>query len=426
MLIAMRDRTWDVVWVGADLATFDPERGEVWGTVPDGALAVADGRIAWVGRRTDLPGSADRLAREVRDVGGAWITPGLIDCHTHLVHAGERVEEFTQRIEGRSYDEIARAGGGILRTVEATRAATMDALTWGAEQHLRALARDGVTTVEVKSGYDLTVEGELRMLAAARDAGDRADVEVRGTLLALHALPPEFAHRREDFVRLVVDEMLPAARARGLAHQVDAFLEDFAFTAEECEALFAAGRAHGFGLRLHADQRSASGGAALAGRWGAASADHLERCDAAGIEALAEGGSVAVLLPGAYLVLRDDRPPPVKGFRRAGVPMAVATDLNPGSSPVRSLRTAGSLACSLFGMTPAEALAGMTREAARALGLGDRGVLEVGRRADLAVWEVDRPEELVYWIGGDPLRHRVVGGELKPPNRPWGLSDLRS
>lgn len=407
----MNERRWDTIWVGAEVATFDPERPGPWGLIPDASLAVEGGRIAWLGPTADLPDPPEEVAHEVRRAEGLWVTPGLIDCHTHLVHGGHRVDEYVQRLRGDSYDEIARRGGGIMRTVDSTRRATAAELTRRAERHLRALASDGVTTAEVKSGYDLTLEGELRMLEVARDAGRRAGVDVRGTLLGLHAVPPEFSDRRAEYAAFVAEEMVPEARARGLAHQVDAFVEDFAFSAADCDVVFAAAREHGLGLRLHADQRSASGGAELAGRWGAASADHLERTGAQGVAALAEGGSVAVLLPGAYLVLGDDQPPPVAAFRAAGVPMAVATDLNPGSSPLLSLRTAGSLACSLFGLTPAEALAGMTREAARVLELDDRGVLAVGLRADLALWEVDRLEELVYWIGGSPLHDRVVAGE---------------
>lgn len=406
----MTTHPWDTVWLGGTLATFDPNRPGPWGTLPEAALGVKNGRIVWIGPLTDLPEPPDVVAREVRSVPDTWITPGLVDCHTHAVFGGDRADEFAARLAGADYAELARAGGGIRSTVRATRAADDEPLRAAAEARLRDLARDGVTTVEVKSGYDLTVEGELRMLDVAHAAGRRAGVAVQGTLLALHALPDEFAHDRAAYVDLVAREMVPRAAEQGRAAQVDAFVEDIAFSAEECAPVFRAARAAGLGLRVHADQLTDSGGAVLAGEWGAASADHLERTSPQGVRAMADGGCVAVLLPGAYLTLRDDHPPPVAAFREAGVPMAVATDLNPGSSPLRSLRTAAALACSLFGLTPAEALAGVTREAARALGLDDRGVLEVGRRADLAVWHVKRPEELAYWIGGELLRTRVLEG----------------
>lgn len=408
----MNSTPWDSIWLGASLATFDPTLPGPWGALPDAALAVRDGRIVWLGPVADLPGAPEQLARVVHSAHDRWITPGLIDCHTHLVYGGDRIGEWVARIEGRNYDDIAREGGGIMHTVRQTRGASRETLLAGAASHLTDLARDGVTTAEVKSGYDLTAEGEIRMLEVAHAAGRTANVQVQGTLLGLHALPPEFEGRRGEYVDLVAREMIPAAKQAGVARQVDAFVEGFAFTAEECERLFTAAREAEMGLRIHADQRSDSGGGALAGRWGAASADHLERTSAEGVRAMGQGGCVAVLLPGAYLTLRDDQPPPVAAFREAGVPFAVATDLNPGSSPVRSLRAAGSLACSLFGLRPAEALAGMTREAARVLQLPDRGCLAVGLRADLAVWNVTRPEELLYWIGGSPLSSRVVGGAV--------------
>lgn len=406
----MNSSPWDTVWLGATLATFDPSRPGPWGEVGESALGVKNGRIVWLGPLSDLPEPPDTVAREVRSIPGRWITPGLIDCHTHVVFGGNRADEFAARLEGVSYTEIARAGGGIRSTVAATRAASDDELRATAEERLWDLAADGVTTVEVKSGYDLTAEGEIRMLDVAHAAGRRANVAIQGTLLALHALPDEFLGDRAGYLDLVAREMVPRAAAENRARQVDAFVEEIAFTAEECGPVFRAAREAGLGLRVHADQLTDAGGAALAGRWRAASADHLERTSVAGVRAMAEGGCVAVVLPGAYLTLRDDQPPPIAAMREHGVPMAVATDLNPGSSPLRSLRTAAALSCSVFGLTPAEALAGITREAARALELGDRGVLEVGRRADLAIWDIDRPEELVYWVGGQLLESRVVEG----------------
>lgn len=406
----MTTRPWDTVWLGGTLATFDPARPGEWGAVPDAALGVKNGRIAWIGPLTDLPEPPDEVAADVRSVPDTWITPGFVDCHTHAVFGGHRADEFDARLRGADYADIARSGGGIRSTVRATRAASDESLRAGAEARLRDLARDGVTTVEVKSGYDLTVEGEMRMLDVAHAAGRRAGVAVQGTLLGLHAVPDEFANDRAGYIDLVARVMVPRAVEQGRAAQVDAFVDEIAFSAEECVPVFRAAREAGLGLRVHADQLTDSGGAALAGEWGAASADHLERTSERGVQALAEGGCVAVLLPGAYLILQDDRPPPVEALRAAGVPLAVATDLNPGSSPLRSLRTAAGLACSLFGLTPAEAVAGITREAARALGLDDRGTLEVGKRADLAVWNVQRPEELAYWLGGELLRTRVLEG----------------
>lgn len=406
----MNSRPWDTVWLGASLATFDPARPGPWGALHDSALGVKNGKIVWLGPLTELPEPPDEVAAEVRSVPGHWITPGLVDCHTHAVFGGDRADEFSARLGGADYADIARAGGGIRSTVRATRAATDDALRASAEARLRDLAAEGVTTVEVKSGYDLTVEGEIRMLEVAHAAGRRAGVDIQGTLLGLHALPDEFSGDRAGYIDLVAREMVPAAAREGRARQVDAFVEEIAFSADECAVVFEAARAQGLGLRVHADQLTDAGGAELAGRWRAASADHLERTSAAGVEAMAAGECVAVLLPGAYLTLRDDCPPPIDAFRRTGVPIAVASDLNPGSSPLRSLRTAASLACSLFGLTPAEALAGITREAARALELPDRGVLAPGRRADLAIWQVTRPDELVYWVGGSLLAGRVVEG----------------
>lgn len=406
----MATRPWDTVWLGGTLATFDPARPGPYGTVPQAALGVKNGRIVWLGPLTDLPAPPEEVALQVRSVPGTLVTPGLVDCHTHAVFGGNRADEFGARLEGATYAEIARAGGGIRSTVRATRAASDDQLRTAAEGRLRDLAADGVTTVEIKSGYDLTVDGEMRMLDLAHAAGRRVGVSVRGTLLGLHALPDEYRDDRDGYVDLVAREMIPRAVEHERATQVDAFVEDIAFSAEECAPVFRAAREAGLGLRIHADQLTDAGGAVLAGAWNAASADHLERTSDEGVRALAAGGCVAVLLPGAYLTLRDDHPPPVRALRDAGVPMAVATDLNPGSSPLRSLRTAAGLACSLFGLSPAEALAGITREAARALQLDDRGTLEVGKRADLAVWNVERPEELAYWLGGGLLRTRVVEG----------------
>ena len=402
--------TWDLTVINGHVATM--EAGESpWGTVRDGAVAVRDGRVAWVGPARELPrgGSVRTL-----DAGGGWITPGLVDCHTHLVFGGTRVDEFERRLEGASYEELARAGGGILSTVRATRAASAADLAASALERLGDLAREGVTTVEIKSGYGLDTATELRMLEVARGLGAASGVRVVTTLLGAHALPPEFAADRGGYVRLVCEEMIPQAARTGLADAVDAFCEEIAFTAEECARVFEAASRHGLPVRLHADQRTDGGGAALAAAHGARSADHLEHTSEAGVRAMAASGTVAVLLPGAAYTLRDVTRPPVEAFRRHGVPMAVATDLNPGSSPLRSPLLAMNLACTLFGLTPREALAGMTREAARVLGLDDEiGTIAVGRRADLAVWHVDHPAELSYWMGGAPCRAVVREGVVR-------------
>lgn len=388
--------------------------GEPYGAVRDGAVAAADGHIAWVGPRSALPGPAESLAADVRSCGGGWITPGLIDCHTHLVFAGNRADEFERRLEGESYADIARSGGGILSTVRATRAAGTDELARLARPRLRRLMDDGVTTVEIKSGYGLDVESELAMLRAARALGRQEPVDVVTTLLAAHAVPPELREHRAAYLGLVTGPLLDAVVDEGLADAVDAFLEDIAFTPDEVRRVFAAAREKGIPVRLHADQLADGGGAALAAEFGALSADHLEYTSDEGAAALAEAGTVAVLLPGAWYTLRETRRPPVGAFRSHGVRMALATDANPGSSPVLSLLTVLNMGCTLFGLTPEEALAGVTRHAAATLGRADdRGTLEVGKRADLAVWDVARPAELAYWIGARPLREVAVAGQVR-------------
>ena len=399
-----------LVLKNAHLATMVPG-GEPYGAVRNGAVVMRRGRIAWVGPEGDLP--AVEPDAVVFDAASGWVTPGLVDCHTHLVFGGNRAGEFERRLQGATYEEIARAGGGILSTVRATRKATPDdLLTWG-RNRLELLARRGVTTVEIKSGYGLDLETELRMLRVARALGEATGVRVQATLLGAHALPPEFAHDREGYVRLVCDEMIPVAAQSGLAHAVDAFCEEIAFTPAECDRVFDAAAAHGLPVRLHADQRTDQGGAALAARHGARSADHLEHANEVGVEAMAQAGTVAVLLPGAAHFLRDDTVPPVDAFRRYGVPLAIATDLNPGSSPLLDPVLTLSLACLLFGLTPEEALAGMTRVAARVLGLeAEIGTLQQDKRADLAVWAIDHPAELAYWMGGAKCAAVVRGGAV--------------
>ena len=384
--------------------------GAPYGVIEDAAVLIRDGRIAWIGPRADLPASAE--AKVVEPLDGRWITPGLIDCHTHLVFGGDRSGEFERRLQGETYEQIARSGGGILSTVTATRAASEAELLTSALARLAGLKRDGVTTVEIKSGYGLDKETELKQLRTARAVGREGGVRVCATYLALHALPQAFRDRRGEFIDLVVNEILPTAVSQGLVDAVDAYCEPIAFTVEEVARLFGAARARGLPVKLHADQLSNSDGAGLAARFGALSADHLEHTDAAGAAALATAGTVAVLLPGAYLTLRETKAPPIEALRQAKVPMAVASDCNPGTSPMPSLLAAIHLACAQFRLTPEEALAGATRHAARALGLErEIGTLEAGKAADIAVWDVERPAELAYWLG-KPMLHKVYfGGE---------------
>ena len=389
---------------------------EPYGAIRDAVLVIREGRIAWLGDAAGAPSELVGNPEQTLDAEGGWATPGLIDCHTHLVFGGDRAREFEMRLRGASYEEIARAGGGILSTVKATRGASDDELVASASRRLATLLEHGVTTVEVKSGYGLDVPSELRMLRVARRLADEHPVTVSTTLLAAHALPPEFEADRGAYLSLICDEMIPAAVAEGLADAVDAFCEGIAFTREECARVFEAGARHGLSVRLHADQLSDLGGAALASEHMARSADHLEYASEAGVEAMAEAGVTAVVLPGAFYFLGGGQAPPIDAFRRRAVPIAVATDLNPGSSPVGSPLLAMNMACVLFGLTPEEALAGMTRNAAPVLGVaGESGTLEVGSRADIAVWSVDRPAELSYWVGSNPCSAVVQNGVLRRP-----------
>jgi imidazolonepropionase len=374
---------------------------EPYGAIADGALAVSGGRIVWAGKQAAVPDGLIGPATVMRDIAGGWLLPGLIDCHTHLVFAGERSAEFEARLGGISYEAAARAGRGILSTVAATRAADEAALFAAARGRLAGLMAEGVTTVEIKSGYGLTLDDELKMLRVARRLGEAAGVRVRTSLLAAHTVPPEFTGRGDDYISHVIEAILPAALAAGLVDAVDAFAETVAFSDAQVARLFAAAAAQGVRVKLHADQLSDGGGAALAARFGALSADHLEYTSEAGARAMGEAGTVAVLLPGAYATVGATQPPPVAAFRAHGVAMAVATDCNPGSSPLGSLLMAVNLACCLFRLTPAEALAGVTRHAAAALGVLDEvGTLEVGKAADACVWPVGHPRELAYWMGG--------------------------
>ena len=401
---------WDRIWIGAGVATMVPG-GAPYGAIADGAVAVADGRIAWVGRRAELPGDASALAGEVHEHPDAWILPGLIDCHTHLVHAGDRAAEFELGLQGATYEEIARAGGGIRATVAATRAASEDALFEAAAERARALIAEGVTTIEIKSGYGLNVEDELKQLRVARRLGRELPVTVRTTLLAAHAVAPEYDGDPDGYITLVCDRIVPAAAKAGLADAVDAFCDTIGFTPAQTERVFEAAARHYLPVKLHAEQLSDQGGAALAARHRALSCDHLEYVSDFGVAAMAAAGTIAVLLPAAFYFLRETRLPPIDAFRRHRVPMAVATDTNPGSAPVGSLLLMLNMACTLFRLTPEEALAGVTREAARALGLhATHGTLEPGKAADLALFRIARPAELAYRFGCSPCIGTVKDG----------------
>ena len=381
-----------------------------YGLIPDAAVAVAGDRIAWAGPMAELP--ADYRGLPEHDCGGRLLTPGLIDCHTHAVFGGHRAVEFELRLKGASYEEVARAGGGILSTVTATRSAPEDELLAKALPRVDQLIASGATTIEVKSGYGLSVEDELKMLRVARRIGGQRPVTVRATHLAAHAIPPEYKGNATGYIAEVAIPALHAAQAEGLVDAVDAFCETIAFSVEELTPLFAEARALGLPVKLHAEQLTDQRGAAFAARHGALSADHLEYLSPEGIAAMKAAGTTAVILPGAFYTLRETQMPPIAALRAAGVPMAVATDLNPGSSPLASLTLAMNMACTLFRMTPEEALLGTTAHAAKALGLPDRGRIAPGLRADLCLWDADHPAELAYRIGATALHHRIFGGRL--------------
>lgn len=406
---------WDALWRNVHLATLAAP-GD-YGEIRDAAIAVRDGRIAWLGPRAALPAGA-RAAVE-HDGGGAWLTPGLIDCHTHIVYGGNRSDEFEARLNGVPYEEIARRGGGIVSTVRATRAASADELLAASLPRVASLLTEGVTTLEIKSGYGLDLATERRMLQVARTLGERLPLRVRTTFLGAHALPPEFAGRADAYIDRVCDEMLPVLAAEGLVDAVDAFCERIGFSVAQTERVFRVAERLGLPVKLHAEQLSDQGGAELVARYRGLSADHLEYLSPAGIAAMAAAGTVAVLLPGAFYFLRETRLPPLPALREAGVALAVSTDSNPGTSPLGSLLLAMNMACTLFRLTPLEALAGVTRNAARALGLADQlGTLEVGKAADFALWAIDRPGELAYGIGLNPCRQVVSAGV---PRAPHGL-----
>jgi imidazolonepropionase len=404
----MTPASFDLLLVDAHLATMRGD--EPYGILRDGAVGICGEAVSWVGRAADLP--RDVPAAVTLRCAGAWLTPGLVDCHTHLVYAGNRAGEFERRLTGATYADIAREGGGINATVRATRAADDAALTTQSLPRLQSLAAEGVTTVEIKSGYGLATEHEMKQLRVARALGVRADVDVRTTLLAAHALPPEYVGRADAYIEYVCNEMIPEVARAGMADAVDAFCENIGFSPEQTRRVFVAAAAHGLRVKLHADQLSDTGGGALAAEAGALSADHLEYTNAEGIARMARAGTVAVLLPGAFYALRETRAPPVEDLRAWGVAMAVASDCNPGTSPVSSLLLMLNMACTLFGLAPGEALAGVTVHAARALGLADRGTIAVGQRADLAAWDIAQPAELAYRIGGNPCRGVIRGGRI--------------
>ncbi len=397
---------WDGLIVGASLATMDLVAG--YAEIHDAALGWHDGELTFVGQRAALPDDPAALAREVINASG-WITPGLIDCHTHLLFAGNRAVEFEQRLQGASYEQIARAGGGILSTVRAVRAASEEALFVESLPRARALLCDGVTTLEIKSGYGLDYDNERKMLRVARRIGEALGITVRTTYLAAHALPPEFVGDADGYIDAVVD-WLPRLHAEGLVDAVDAFCEGIGFSPAQTRRVFETARALGLPVKLHADQLSDLGGARLAAEFGGLSADHIEHTTEDGVRAMAQAGTVAVLLPGAFHVLRETKLPPLELLRMHGVPMALATDCNPGTSPLLSLRQAMQLACTHFRLTPEEALRGATLNGARALGLHDRGVLRVGMRADFVQWRIAHPAELGYWIGGELIDAVFVAG----------------
>jgi imidazolonepropionase len=403
---------WDGLLLDCRLATM-AGNATGYGLVDSGALAWKDGLITFAGARNGLPGAPERLAAVVESCHGALVTPGLIDCHTHLVFGGDRADEFDRRLNGASYEDIARAGGGILSSVRATREANEEDLLAQSLPRARGLLADGVTTIEIKSGYGLDLDNELKMLRVARRIDTALGIGVSTTLLAAHALPPEFSGRADDYIEHVCTNVLPVVAREGLADAVDAFCERIAFTPEQTRRVFAKAREFGLPVKLHADQLSDLGGAALAAEFGALSADHLEWTSDAGVRAMATAGTVAVLLPGAFYALRETKLPPIDALRAAGVPIAIATDLNPGTSPLLSLRLAMNMACTLFHLTPEQALCGATVNAARALGLADRGTLEVGKRADFVVWNIERPADLCYWIGGGLVRSVFAQGRAQ-------------
>jgi len=398
---------WDLLLTDANIATMNAG-GVPYGILEDAALAVVGEQIAWLGPTTELP---PNTSRDSRSMAGQWLTPALIDCHTHLVFAGNRAAEFEQRLGGASYEEIARAGGGIMSTVNATRDADTGMLFEQSAARLELLQAEGCATVEIKSGYGLDFDNEIRLLEVVRDLGERSELTIASTFLGAHAIPPQYRGNADAYIDLVCSEMLPAVHERGLADAVDAYCESIAFSSAQVARVFEAAARFNLPVKLHADQLSDCGGAELAAAFAALSADHLEYTHFNGVSALAKAGTVAVLLPGAFLTLGETQLPPVNQLRDENVPIAVGTDCNPGTSPLCSLRTVMALATSLFRLTPEECLAGVTRNAARALGFADRGSLQAGMRADIAAWDIAHPRELSYWIGTNELTGLYIAGK---------------
>ncbi len=407
----------DRSWLDVHLVTMDPQNEGAYGPLKNHAIGVAQGKISFIAAMSQVDPSA--LTGELIEGRGRWLTPGLIDCHTHLIYGGHRANEFEQRQQGVGYEEIARAGGGILSTVRSTRALSEEVLMDQARPRLETLMNEGVTTVEIKSGYGLSVADELKMLRAARGLALQYPVNIRTTLLAAHVVPPEFKEHPDAYVDLICEDLIPQVAQQQLAEAVDVFCEDIAFSIEQTERIFQVALDWNLGIKVHAEQLSAGGAAALAARYGAWSADHLEYLDEPGVLALQAAGTVAILLPGAFYFLRETRKPPVDLLRRHGVPMALATDLNPGTSPLASLQLMMNMGCTLFGLTPEEALAATTRNAARGLGLNERlGTLTVGMDADMLLWEIEHPAQLAYQLGGLRLAQRIYRGEIRHVSSP--------
>jgi imidazolonepropionase len=398
----MNNKQWDALWINGKLATMAAS-GVPYGLYEQAAIAIKNKKIVWIGRMEDLPGDPDELSEEVYEAEGRCITPGLIDCHTHLVYAGNRFHEFEMRMQGASYADIANAGGGIRSTVKATREASEEDLFQQSLKRAQALVAEGVTTIEIKSGYGLDLETELKMLRVAKKIGDVLPLTIKLTFLGAHALPVEYQGRADEYIDLVCHEMLPAIHAAGLVDSVDVFCETIGFTLAQTKRVFEAAKKLNLPVKCHAEQLSDSGGAALSAKYQALSVDHLEFISEKSVEEIKKSGTVAVLLPGAFYFLREKKCPPIELLRKYHVPMAVATDCNPGTSPVTSLLLMMNMACVLFGLTPEEALLGVTRHAAQALGIENEcGTLEVGKNADFAVWDVRHPAELIYNIGLNP------------------------
>ncbi|TNE57527.1 MAG: imidazolonepropionase [Alphaproteobacteria bacterium] len=404
----MSDKPWDRIWKGAGLVTCE---GEGLGLIEQGLIAVRDNEIVWVGAEVDAPRDKIAATPQIVSLNGGWVFPGLIDCHTHLVFGGNRAREFEMRLEGATYEEIARAGGGILSTVKATRAASEEELFAASLPRARDLLREGVTTLEIKSGYGLDLQSEIKMLKVARAIGAELGLTIKTSCLAAHALPPEYAGRAGDYIDLICSQILPRLAEEGLADAVDGFCEGIAFSPDEIARVFETAKDLGLPVKLHADQLSDLDGAALAASFDGLSADHLEYTNPKGVEAMARAGTVAVLLPGAFYTLKETRRPPIETFRKEGVSMALASDCNPGSSPISSLRLILNMGCTLFGLTPTEALRGVTVNAAKALGESTRkGRLAVGMDADFCHYKIGAPADLCYWMSGARPDKVVMGG----------------